>query len=247
MTRQTINKGTVANDQTGDTLRTAADKINNNFSEIYNYFGGGASISLLPANRTTLGGIIVGSSLSVAANGLISSNIATTTQRGVVFVGSTMQVAANGQIDVDVPNNILDLGIQDGSSGQVLKTLGNGTFIFANVAATEPYGNVVAVGNPFDQNLNTFNQVAFTDVTASRFVLDPAATGIPTVNSSTSIYLTANNASNGVVAVTNTPFKLCSFTQTQRTTLAPQNGYLIYNSSNNKIQAYAGGVWVDLH
>ena len=33
MTRQNINIGSAANDGTGDTLRTAATKINSNFTE----------------------------------------------------------------------------------------------------------------------------------------------------------------------------------------------------------------------
>ena len=40
MARQTLNRGTVANDGTGDTLRTAAQKINENFSELYTAIGG---------------------------------------------------------------------------------------------------------------------------------------------------------------------------------------------------------------
>ena len=39
MARQNINNGTVANDGTGDTLRDAAGKINDNFAEIYQYLG----------------------------------------------------------------------------------------------------------------------------------------------------------------------------------------------------------------
>ena len=35
MARQTINIGTTANDGTGDPLRTAFDKINDNFAELY--------------------------------------------------------------------------------------------------------------------------------------------------------------------------------------------------------------------
>jgi hypothetical protein len=36
MAKQTINVGTSANDGTGDTLRAAAQKVNSNFTEVYN-------------------------------------------------------------------------------------------------------------------------------------------------------------------------------------------------------------------
>ena len=47
MTLQVLNRGTVANDGTGDTLRTAGLKIGQNFSEIYNKLGDGASLMTL--------------------------------------------------------------------------------------------------------------------------------------------------------------------------------------------------------
>lgn len=40
MTKQIIANGTTANDGTGDTLRSAATKINSNFSEVYTILGG---------------------------------------------------------------------------------------------------------------------------------------------------------------------------------------------------------------
>ena len=40
MARQTVNTGSAANDNTGDTMRTAGTKINANFSEIYTILGG---------------------------------------------------------------------------------------------------------------------------------------------------------------------------------------------------------------
>lgn len=43
MTRQNINIGSSANDGTGDTLRTAGSKINQNFQEIYTQLGGDSS------------------------------------------------------------------------------------------------------------------------------------------------------------------------------------------------------------
>ena len=43
MTRQAISIGTTANDGTGDTLRAAGTKINDNFSELYTLLGGNAN------------------------------------------------------------------------------------------------------------------------------------------------------------------------------------------------------------
>lgn len=43
MARQNINIGTTANDGTGDTLRVGADKINDNFIELYTFLGGNDS------------------------------------------------------------------------------------------------------------------------------------------------------------------------------------------------------------
>lgn len=45
MARQNLNRGTVANDGTGDTLRTAAQKINENFTELYQAIGGDSAQS----------------------------------------------------------------------------------------------------------------------------------------------------------------------------------------------------------
>jgi len=44
MTRQAISTGSAANDGTGDTLRQAAQKINENFVEIYRKFGGDSDV-----------------------------------------------------------------------------------------------------------------------------------------------------------------------------------------------------------
>ena len=39
MAKQTINIGTAANDSTGDPLRTSFNKVNSNFTEVYNSIG----------------------------------------------------------------------------------------------------------------------------------------------------------------------------------------------------------------
>lgn len=57
MTRQNINIGTNANDGTGDTLRQSGTKINQNFVEIYQRFGGDSDI-LMPGIQFDSNGII---------------------------------------------------------------------------------------------------------------------------------------------------------------------------------------------
>ena len=50
MAKQLLNIGTTANDNTGDTLRSGGDKINDNFTELYTAIGNGATIGISIAN-----------------------------------------------------------------------------------------------------------------------------------------------------------------------------------------------------
>ena len=50
MARQNISTGTVANDGTGDSLRNAGQKINQNFVDLYTHLGGDSDA--LPGNIT---------------------------------------------------------------------------------------------------------------------------------------------------------------------------------------------------
>tara|TARA_S200002703_G_scaffold116880_1_gene102430 strand:+ start:2616 stop:3491 length:876 start_codon:yes stop_codon:yes gene_type:complete len=51
MAKQSIGLGTTANDGTGDTVRAGGDKVNDNFTELYNALGDGTTIA---ANTGTL-------------------------------------------------------------------------------------------------------------------------------------------------------------------------------------------------
>jgi len=57
MAKQTVNIGTSANDGTGDALRTAFDKINDNFNELYSVTGAGT-----------------GQNIAISGNSIISEN-----------------------------------------------------------------------------------------------------------------------------------------------------------------------------
>lgn len=69
MTKQVIYTGQVANDGNGDTLRSGAQKINENFTELYDSL----SYTLPVASPTVLGGVKVGNRLSIN-NGLLSAD-----------------------------------------------------------------------------------------------------------------------------------------------------------------------------
>ena len=52
MAKQILNIGTSANDKSGDPLRTAAQKINNNFGELYLYLGNGTELTVAAVAKT---------------------------------------------------------------------------------------------------------------------------------------------------------------------------------------------------
>jgi hypothetical protein len=83
MAKQTINIGSAANDGTGDPLRTAFDKINDNFQELYDRFGG----STVPNIE------IVGSEIE---NKVTNENITLTTNgTGTISLGADTSVTGD--------------------------------------------------------------------------------------------------------------------------------------------------------
>ena len=54
MAQQIINLGTLANDGTGDDLRTGGDKINDNFTELYERTNFGSTASVTPLTASDL-------------------------------------------------------------------------------------------------------------------------------------------------------------------------------------------------
>ena len=75
MPKQILDTGTVANDNTGDTLRVGGQKINDNFSEVYNALSGdgttitfsSSSLSLNTLNDVNTTGVISGQYLQYNA------------------------------------------------------------------------------------------------------------------------------------------------------------------------------------
>lgn len=67
-------------------------------------------------------------------------------------------------------------------------------------------------------------------------------TGTPQITSSSTLVLDTQDG----VRVTGAPFRLPSFTTTQKNALSPGNGDMIYDSTLNKAQVYENGAWANL-
>lgn len=118
MARQIVNTGTIANDGTGDTLRTAGSKINSNFSELYDALGGvSASSSKLTDSGLDIIGTTHRTKIGAAdPSGEISIDFPDTA--GNVVVDAATQTLTNKTLDSAVLNNpsILNLNIKDNDS-----------------------------------------------------------------------------------------------------------------------------------
>lgn len=92
-----------------------------------------------------------------------------------------------------------------------------------------------------ENNLVVTNTLTVDTLEVTNF--QTSGSGTPELASDTDILLTAGTR----VDITQSPLKMASFTTTERNALTPQNGDVIYNTTDSKFQGYAGGTWVDLH
>ena len=101
MARQNINRGTTANDGTGDTLRASAGKINDNFIELYQLLGGDS------AQVTT--------KMSLSDNGLIFKGLTYNTTLGFI--------EGSAAVSVNLPGESGTIALVGGTQTLVNKTL----------------------------------------------------------------------------------------------------------------------------
>ncbi len=136
MAKQLLNIGTTANDNTGDTLRSGGDKINDNFTELYTAIGNGATVGISIANPA------VGQVLKYDGSSFSPSNFNALTS-ALDVAGNSIISASNGDITL-VPNGTGDVRITAGSQ----TTIFDGATGNVSVASTISYKNeYTALGN----------------------------------------------------------------------------------------------------
>jgi hypothetical protein len=107
MSKQAVNIGTTANDGTGDPLRTAFDKINDNTNEVYALFGDGTDLSISGDVSVSAGAVTIGNDAVTGAK--IEDNVAlagsptTTTQTAG---DNSTKIATTAYADTAVANAI---------------------------------------------------------------------------------------------------------------------------------------------
>ena len=138
---------------------------------------------------------------------------------------------------LDSNTNTVKISLSGSSSG----TIGN--FVFSNSTITTDDSTDITVGQSLTVNSDIIgeNDVRVRN-TAYANNFETTGTGVPVIDSASTLTLRANDA----VIVEGSQFRLPSFTTTERNGLGASNGDVIYNTTDNKIQAYQNGGWINL-
>jgi len=144
MAKQTINIGTVANDGTGDTLRDAMDKVNDNFDEVYNFTGweqiidstytSGSPLTILSG---VTGKILTGTVTKIQTQlptGVTTFWNETTDKIVAVNDGDAFTLSLRFKAKMNVANGLADVGINIGTP---LNIISQETILFSKGSGVE--------------------------------------------------------------------------------------------------------------
>ena len=170
MTKQTINRGTAANDGTGDNLRAGAAKVNENFDEIYGVLGDGTTLLSGDYITTSSSSIITNKSINGSNNTLTNipssalgslpntkldnSTITVTGDTGshAIDLGDTLTVEGSNGIATTVTADKVSIAIdgtvltEDSSDVLTNKTISGSTNTITSIANASLTNSTVSYG-----------------------------------------------------------------------------------------------------
>ena len=179
MARQIIGTGSSPNDGTGDNLRAGATKINDNFTELYDLFGNGTTLSsgtwdIVSSGINSLSDVGIGTTnprftLEVGAVGASGTSLHVNGDARITGIISTTQVIISGETLTGAGVTSLVAGSNitlSGSTGQVTINASGGGGGSAGVGGT--WGNYDGVtGVTTTKKVKIQNDLEVTGVTTS--------------------------------------------------------------------------------
>lgn len=194
MTRQNINVGSSANDGTGDTLRSAGTKINQNFQELYTQLGGDSSTlstQVIIKDSGSVGTIIFeGTSADshetklIAADPTADRTITLPDAGGNVVLDIATQTLTNKTLTTPTIASITNGGTITVPSGAGTFTTIAGTQTLTNKTLTSPTINTPIIGTSLnDANGNEFIKFTTTSSAVNELTIaNGASTTGPTLS-----------------------------------------------------------------
>jgi len=171
MAKQAIGIGTSANDGTGDPLRTAMDKTNDNFNEVYALFGDGSTLAISGDATVSAGALTIAN--DAVENAMIADDAVDSAQIADGAV-DTVHIADDNVTFAKLENRYTTLSaLGSGSSFSLdfsaattftATASGNATFTFSNAVQGQVI-DLILTGNytiTFSETGSTFNLVGTT-------------------------------------------------------------------------------------
>ena len=140
----------------------------------------------------------------------------------------------SGNLWLNTTTGKLYIYINDGDSEQWIQPSTSSSSGAAS-SETDTLATVTARGATTNTAVTINNTLTVDD-------LATAGAGVPTITSASTLTLNAADAT----VVTGGPFRLPSFTTTQKNALAAVNGDMLYDITLNKTQVYENGAWANL-
>ena len=132
MTKDLIRIGAAANDNTGDTLRAGAERVNNNFNEIYTALGSGSVLNVNTANAAN------GQVLRYNGTNFVAANYNELTS-ALDVNGNNIISSSNGNISLD-PHG----------TGSIILTYGSSTATFSGSDGSADFSGTIQYSNEYD-------------------------------------------------------------------------------------------------
>ena len=173
---------------------------------------------------------------------------------GLFDEGATFDTDIRGSVFGDDSTMIVD-----GVASEVVGVVNNTTITTVNLTASNIDSTTVSTntvqGNT-DQNLiinaqNDYNVVIGESNTTNTIIYNgqadgfsfEAGIGIVEYSASTDLILRAGNR----IKFADTPVRFSQLTDTEAAYIVAQNGDVIYNTTQNRLQVYQNSAWIDLH